>query len=131
MKGAFCDFHGSLRLLSSSHLREGDKILLIAVLCLGVRNGFFLGKAKKENVPYRVCVEKMVMVICSGGVLSPTSCMFGEFLNMLFLCFWMVANGLAVCFGMVGCRFSWHLSGAYPVDWAGSGFLLSIGMLTI
>ena len=42
---------------SSSHLRERDKMLLIAVLCGGFRNGFFLRKTKKENVPYRVCVE--------------------------------------------------------------------------
>ena len=56
--GEFSDFQGSLQLLTSSHLRGRDKMLSRAVLCGGVWNGFFLGKAKKEDVPCRFCGEK-------------------------------------------------------------------------
>ena len=52
------DFQGSLQLLTSSHLRERDKMLLRALLCGGVWNGFLLGKAKKEDVPCRFCGQK-------------------------------------------------------------------------
>ena len=55
--GQFADFRGSLQLLTSSHLRERDKMLLRAILCGGVWNGFFLGKAKKEDVP-RFCGKR-------------------------------------------------------------------------
>ena len=48
-------FKGSLQLLTSSHLRERDKMLLRAMLCVGVWNGVLLGKAKKEDVPCRFC----------------------------------------------------------------------------
>ena len=54
----FADFQGSLQLLISSHLRERDKILLRAILCGGVWNGFLLGKAKKEDVPCQFCGKK-------------------------------------------------------------------------
>ena len=54
----FADFKGSLQLLNSSHLRERDKMLLRAILCGGVWNGFLLGKAKKEDVPCRFCGKK-------------------------------------------------------------------------
>ena len=53
MGGEFADYKGSLQLLTSSHLRERDKMLLRAILCGGVWNGFLLGKAKKEDVPCR------------------------------------------------------------------------------
>ena len=49
--GEYADFQGSLHLLTSSHLRERDNMLLKAILCGDVWNGFFLGKAKKEDVP--------------------------------------------------------------------------------
>ena len=49
--GECADFQGSLQLRSSSHLRERDKMLLRAILCGRVWNGFLLGKAKKEDVP--------------------------------------------------------------------------------
>ena len=44
--------------LTSSHLRERDKMLLRAILCGGVWNGFLLGKAKKEDVPCRFCGKR-------------------------------------------------------------------------
>ena len=56
--GEFADFQGSLQLLTSSHLRERDKMLLRAILCGCVWNGFLLGKAKKEDVPCRFCGKK-------------------------------------------------------------------------
>ena len=54
----FSDLQGSLQLLDSSHLRERDKMLLRAILCGGVWNGFLLGKAKKEDVPCRFCGKR-------------------------------------------------------------------------
>ena len=54
----YADFKGSLQLLTSSHLRERDKMLLRAILCGGVWNGFLLGKAKKEDVPCRFCGKR-------------------------------------------------------------------------
>ena len=54
----FADLKGSLQLLTSSHLRERDKMLLRAILCGGVWNGFLLGKARKEDVPCRFLWEK-------------------------------------------------------------------------
>ena len=54
----FADFKGSLQLLNSTHLRDRDKMLLRAILCGGVWNGFLLGKAKKEDVPCRFCGKK-------------------------------------------------------------------------
>ena len=47
--GAFADFQGSSQLLTSSHLRERDKMLLRAILC---------GSAKKEDVPCRFCGKR-------------------------------------------------------------------------
>ena len=46
----YADFQGSSQLRTSSHLRERDKMLLRAILCGSVWNGFLLGKAKKEDV---------------------------------------------------------------------------------
>ena len=56
--GEYSDFQGSLQLLTSSHLRERDKMLLRAILCGSVWDGFLLGKAKKEDVPCRFCGKK-------------------------------------------------------------------------
>ena len=59
----YADFKGSLQLLTSSQLRERDKMLLRAILCGCVWNGFLLGKARKEDVPCRFCGQK-----CKGNV---------------------------------------------------------------
>ena len=53
--GSFADFKGSLQLLTSSHLRERDKMLSRAILCGEVWNGFLLGK---EDVPCRFCGKR-------------------------------------------------------------------------
>ena len=47
----FADLKGSLQLLTSTHLTDRDKMLLRAILCGGVWNGFLLGKAKKGRRP--------------------------------------------------------------------------------
>ena len=47
--------HGSLQLLNSSHVRERDKALLRGVMIGGVWNGFLLGKARGQPVPFRFC----------------------------------------------------------------------------
>ena len=47
-----------LELLTSTHLRDRDKMLLRAIFCGGVWNGFLLDKAKKEDVPCRFCGKK-------------------------------------------------------------------------
>ena len=54
----FADIKGSLQLLNSTHLRDRDKMLLRAILCGGVWNGFLLGKARKEDVPCRFCGKR-------------------------------------------------------------------------
>ena len=99
--GEHADFQGSLHPLTSSHLRERDNMLLRAILCGDVWNGFFLGKAKKEDVP---CLflwgKRMVMVTCSGTVLFHPFSMFGIFLNLPISCLWIVAIGLG--------GFLWH-----------------------
>ena len=55
---SYADVQGSVQLLTSSHLRERDKMLLRAILCGGVWNGFLLGKAKKGDVPCRFCGKR-------------------------------------------------------------------------
>ena len=49
----FLDVRGSQQPLISSHLRERDKMLLRAVLCGGVRNGFFWRKAQGDDIRCR------------------------------------------------------------------------------
>ena len=152
--GECSDFQGSLQLLTSSHLRERDKILLRATLCGGVWNGFLLGKAKKEDVPCRFCGKQDGDgPLVSGSVpFSPPFSMFGIFLSLLILCPLIAASGLGVFFGMVGCLDSvasvlktpglpplviWLLfisSGAWVLILLTlliAGLLLTIGMLMI
>ena len=135
----FSDFQGSLQPLTSSHLRERDKMLLRAILCGGVWNGFFHGKAKKEYVPCRFCGKR------DGDGHLFWECSFHPFnmcatsMNFHSLCLWIVVSGPGAYFGMVGCLVSMvclvvspglHLLvslasfrlegclGAYPVDYA-------------
>ena len=81
----FADLKGSLQLLNSTHLRERDKILLRAILCGRVWNGFLLGKARKEDLPCRFCVKKdgdgHLFWKCS----FPPFNMCANFLSLLFL----------------------------------------------
>ena len=91
----FSDFQGSLQLLNSSHLR--DKMLLRAILCGRVWNGFLLGKAKKEDVPCRFCGKRdgdgHLFWECTFP--SPSS-MLGSFRNSLIFYLWIVATGPGV-----------------------------------
>ena len=53
--GRYLDFHSSLKLLSSPHLRGGDKGLLRGILSWGVWNRFLLSFVKGEIVPCPFC----------------------------------------------------------------------------
>ena len=53
--GRYLDFRGSLKLLSSPHLRGGDKGLLRRILSGGVWNGYLLSFVRGEIVPCRFC----------------------------------------------------------------------------
>ena len=53
----YLDFRGSLKLLSSPHLRGGDKGLLRRILSGCVWNGFLLSFVRGEIVPCRFCGE--------------------------------------------------------------------------
>ena len=90
----YVDFQSSLQLPTSSHLRERDKMLLRAILCGSVWNGFLLGKAKKENVPCRYCGKRYgdghLFWECT---FSPPSCTLGSFPNLPLLCPLTVASG--------------------------------------
>ena len=80
-RGVQCaPFKGSLQLLISSHLRERDKMLLRAILCGGVWNGF----PRRAMFPVSFVARKMEMVFC-------------------FLCLWIVVGGLVANLGMAGC----------------------------
>ena len=74
----FVDFNGSLQQLTSSHLRERDNMLLRAILCGGVWNGFLLGQAKKEDVPCRFCGKRdgYGQLIWSAGDRDPWAASF-------------------------------------------------------
>ena len=49
------DVHGSLQLLTSSHVRERDKALVRSIMVGGVWNGFLLNKFRELPVPCRFC----------------------------------------------------------------------------
>ena len=53
--GPLLDFHGSLQLLHSSHVRESDKDLLRSIMVGGVWNGFLLEKVGRHPAPCRFC----------------------------------------------------------------------------
>ena len=53
--GPLQDVHGSLQLLTSSHVRERDKGLLRSVMVGGVWNGFLFGRVRGQPVPCRFC----------------------------------------------------------------------------
>ena len=100
----FADLKGSLQLLNSTHLRDRDKMLLRAILCGGVWNGFLLGKAKKEDIPCRFCGKKdgdgHLFWECS---FQPSFSMYVNCLSLLSSCPWIVVSGLDVYSGMAGC----------------------------
>ena len=84
--GELADFQGSLQRQTSSHLRERDKMLLRAILCGRVWNGFLHGKAKKEDVPRRFCGKSDGHLFWECTSPPPPSSMSGIFLSSLILC---------------------------------------------
>ena len=54
--------------LTSSHLRERDKLWLRAILCEGFGTDSFLAKPKRMMFPVSFVARKMEMVICFGNV---------------------------------------------------------------
>ena len=84
----FADLKGSLQLLNSTHLRDRGNMLLRAILCGRVSNGFLLVKAKKEDVPCRFCGKRdgdgHLFWECSFP--PPPFSMCANFLSLLFLC---------------------------------------------
>ena len=52
---SFLDVGGSLQLLDSSHVREGEMALLRSIMVGGVWNGFLLGRVRGQAVPCRFC----------------------------------------------------------------------------
>ena len=74
-------------------------MLLRAILCGRVWNGFLLGRAKKEDVPCHFCGKKK-----DGDRNAPfhLCCMFGNFLSFLLLWLLIRVSGHDVFFGMAG-----------------------------
>ena len=98
-------FEGSLQLLTSSHMRERDKMLLRAILCGSVWDGFLQGKAKREDVPCRFCgrrdVDGNLFWECSFPPLQHVR----ELLEFALLMSWIAVSGHVAYSGMVGCRY--------------------------
>ena len=67
----FADYQGSLQLLISSRLREREKMLLRAILCGVFATDSFLARPGTKMFLLVFVAGGMVMVTCSGSVLSP------------------------------------------------------------
>ena len=94
-RGVDCvDFQGFLQLLTSSHLRERDKMLLRAHFVWGrlERIPSWQGHERKM-FPAVIVVRGMEMGTYSGSVLLLPSCTSGSCPNLLHLCPWIVASG--------------------------------------
>ena len=101
--GRYLDFRGSLKLLSSPHLRGGDKGLLRGILS-GVFGMDFLSALSQEKSFLVVVVgDLMVMGICFGSVLISLLFTFVRVPNFVIFCFVTGVLGLGVFFGMGGC----------------------------
>ena len=71
--GEYDDFQGSLQLLTSSHLRERDKMLLRAILCGRFGTDSFLARPRRKTILVDFVEKGMEMVTLSGSVLFPPS----------------------------------------------------------
>ena len=78
-------------------------MLLRAISCGGVWNGFLPGKAKNEDVPCRSCGKRDGDGLLFWECTFLPSSMSGIFLGLLLLCPLIAATGPVVCFGMGGC----------------------------
>ena len=80
--GPLLDFHGTMQLLFSSHLRERDKMLLRSILCGWAWNGFLLGKnPKRKMFPAGSVGVSMGIVISFGIALFPLLCRLESILS--------------------------------------------------
>ena len=136
--GEFADFQVSLQLLTSSHLRERDKMLLRGILCGVFGTESFLARPRRKMFLVDFVVKRMVMVTCSGSVPFPPFSMFGIFLSSLLLSLdrsnctrcllwhgWLPGlNGIsdndrwAYSFGDLAFAELERCLGAYPVDFS-------------
>ena len=88
-KGFWCvefdDLKGSLQLLNLTHLRDRDKMLLRAILCVGEFGmDSFLVKLRRKTFHVVFAGRKMVMDIYFGNVLFSPFNMCANFLSLLF-----------------------------------------------
>ena len=82
--GGYLDFRGSLKLLSSPHLRGGDKGLLRGILSGGVWNGISSWLCQREKSFRVVFVEVLIMMdTCFGSVLISPLFIFVRTLNFI------------------------------------------------
>ena len=66
--GPLLDVHGSLQLLTSSHVRDRDKALHRSIMVGGVWNGLLLGRVRSQVLPCRFCGASDDDVTCFGNV---------------------------------------------------------------
>ena len=98
----FADLKGSLQLLTSSHLRDRDKMLLRAILCGEFGTESFLARPRRKMFLVGFAGKGMVMVTYFGNALVSPFSMCANFLNLLFLCPWIAEIGHVAYSGMVG-----------------------------
>ena len=101
--GPLLDVHGSLQLLTSSHVRERDKALLRSIMVGGVWNGFLLGRVRSQIVPCRFCgAPDGDGHLFWGNVPFLLLLRFVKILNFMISSEWIRDIGLVVYSGMVG-----------------------------
>ena len=100
--GRYLDFRGSLKLLSSPHLRGGDKGLLRGILSGSVWNGFLLSFVRGEIVPCRFCGSPDGDGHLFWECPHPPLFISGRALSFMISCLEMTDLGLGVFFGMDG-----------------------------
>ena len=97
--GPLLDVHGSLQLLTSSHVRERDEALLRSIMVGGVWNGFLLGRVRGQIVPCRFCGAPD----CDGHLFWVLLLLrFVKILNFMISSEWIRDIGPVAFSGMVG-----------------------------
>ena len=81
--GEYAELKGSLQLLTSSQLRERDKMLLRAILCGVFGTDSFQARPRKKTFLVDFVVTGMEMATYSGSVLFTAFSMLGIFLSLL------------------------------------------------
>ena len=125
--GRYLDFRGSLKLLSSPHLRGGDKGLFAQDFYLGVFGMDFFSALSEEKSFLVVSVVVLIaMDICFGSALVHPLFIFVRVLNFMVSCFVIRVLGLRVSFGMGGHLLSLVLVG-FPLGLLQLMMLLVLG----